>query len=248
LPPAELLAKLSLNPDRTYEVRGNYYVDSTPNTNNTKWAVLDNGVLRETTLEEKYGDLAPLNPSEPYQNMETWVLGDDFHNRDENYKSQILDPVWTGDSFVRQVDDQGGQISEEDGIFVMRDLNGVMRQVNIRFDSDDINGGFKIYITTQVSGTTTHTEAAIVDPKILPLGKQLKVYAYYKVPKNAVETARFYSGVSTDEYKAGLRRFWAQETGIQAFIDALRAGEKVTANSDLVVIPRSIYVDETVNK
>lgn len=232
LPPAELLAQLNINPDRTYTVIDNYYVDTY---NNAKWAVLDNGVWRETTPEEKYGHLAPLNPSEPYQNPKILINGDVFHSGDRNYQSYSLYAVWTGDIVKSQ--------GEVQGIFVMRDLNGELIQLKVRLYSPDVPGKFNIFVTKQISANTSSTRPETGEPAdLLPLGQQIELSIYYQVPKNAElpSLCDASNGMCTDQNNVAFRKFLEQEAEIQAFINDLRAGKKVAENPELVLIPRDI--------
>lgn len=229
-------------------MEGNYYVDSY---NGAKVAKLENGQWVETTLEERYGHLAPINPDDPYidpsPNYSTKSYGDDFHVKDRNYKVQFLYPIWTGDLTTRQVTDQDKQITEVDGIFVMRDTKGELVQLTIRLHSPDVQGDFSLTVKKMIDSTQSQSFPATGDPtNLLPLGKQVWLVVYYQTPKSAIvpSTCSSFNGYCSDEYNAGMRQFWAQETATQEFIKALNIGEKVPENSGLVLIPSHIQIKE----
>ena len=232
-PSAEFLAALNLNLDRSYEVIDNFYVDTY---NNAKWAKLDNGVWVETTLEEKYGHLVPLNPDRPYLPTGAAVSdkGDNYHHYDPAYQVLLINPVWTGDVIKKQVTYQGATIEEEGGVFVLRDLSGKLVDFRIRFGSLEVPGSVTIGIETPL----TRMDSETGDPvNIFHLGEQVGVWIYFEAPGNSsILSTCFPNGFCTDEYNAGMVRFREQRTAIQTFINALIKGEEVPEHSELVLI------------
>jgi len=236
-PSAEFLATLNLNLDRTYEVVDNFYVDTY---NNTKWVKLENGKWMATTLEERYGHLAPLNPPEPYQDQIAWVFGGHCHSGDQNYKKYVINAFWPGDNFIW--DNQG--INEEVGIFVIRDSNGELVPLNVRLHSPDVPGVF--YLHLKVGETHKNVSKYGEAAELLPLGKQVQITLDYQAPRDALQPSfcNPNNGACTDQYNDEMHIFWAQEARIQAFIDALSSGYPISEDPDLILVTDPINIFE----
>jgi hypothetical protein len=234
--PAEFLAQLNLQPDRTYIFEGGYYVDTY---NGAKLAYLENGEWRLTTAEEKYGHLAPADMVEQYGGAFFDIFPGDAVYTDRGIRTTMFWAHWTGDYFERQVDNNGTEITEVGGIFVARDTQGTLYQLKIRLYSPDVPGVFEIFVVTQIrSEEDRDTEYRFGRPEdFLTIGSRVRIPFYSKLPPGIVDP-HFCDefGACTDQFNAARYSYWGQE-GLQEYMDLVTEARDVSDPGDLVLIP-----------
>lgn len=252
---AAAIEALELNPEREYVIEGDYLVDTY---NQAKMAKRENGVWVDTTLEEKYGHLAPLEgPISPYLGWKGRVnftgIGDDLLGPgDMAYEYYLINPVVTGniEETTRFHPGLGREIVIPKVELVFRDQHGEMILIEAYIYSPDLEGnkGYfeaKYLLNGGGYGEVSWESYDEVMSKLIKPGNQLKIVVYYKRPRGALLPAgKIYprTGVSSDEGNMQHYLEVEQQDELAALINALRNGEEVGDLDDLIVPASNLEV------
>lgn len=211
--PALPRVELGLNPERKYVFSEGYVVDTFNGAKMLKWDS-EASEWVDTTLEEKYGHLAPADkkvkpdPSDTGRLIETTLddpeglyikddlnlpyiggkgYGDAYAQGNTNYKVFLINPVWTGNTVEVLIDYEGKEIIDIAIEVVFRDLNGVLIRRLVSFDSPAL--GHKAIVTW---GDTSKTAVHGEDSGGVKVGEPYELLKMF-IPGQQVEVAFPYS-------------------------------------------------------
>lgn len=225
----DAVEKLPLNPERKYTVINNYVVDGFNQAKMAKWNSETNEWV-DTTLEEKYGHLALIEPKIPYVDIDAVVEGrESFYQGDKNFKEFRFYPVWTGNTEERVMDFEGREIRDLTVEVVFRDSRNILFRALISYNSPDLKGdGFIQWIDYK-----NQTSDFYIGPpedllEYFVPGQQIEEYFITDRPNYAIPPQGNYCGyensLCVEEYRKNIYIYNSDPEILKKFAQELQEG------------------------
>ena len=255
--PQEIAKLMDLNPDRTYVVTTDndeggdekYLVDTYNQAKMAKWGKED-GAWIDSSLEEKYGLIAPQKIDPPY-NPRQRTFGSNIDAYDTRYISYILNPIFTGNVFkdIWFNPDLASEVTRYALETVIRDDKANLHKLNFYLGSPDINGLKPVNITDSFGGSVEKTGTIDEVIKFFKPAEQINTYFYYQWPENVLPSRGCYSrnGTCRDEIRA--EYYMLQEnldtiTELVSNLNNMESYKYATDQNEIILPSRFIIIKE----
>lgn len=210
--------------------------------NATKLARFESGEWVRTTLEEKYGHLAPKGKTY-YRRA---VVGTDaYHPGSENYKQVKVDYIATGDWVEYGIDyPDRGEITDIGHVVVMRDVSGKLVRRVMSFVSPELEGDKRLNLYFNRSWDDTNREMIFGNfeelKKYFKPGTTVFIQTAYEWPRGGLPTENCdFPEWCTNEYLKSYYLFREHESDIKTFAYNLINGipvENDGSEEDLILV------------
>jgi hypothetical protein len=254
--PQEIAGLVSLNPERTYiitDVVSNtvtirYLMDTYNNAKMAKWDEASKAWV-DTTVEEKYGFMAPLEINPPYIPRQ-YTYGSNIDPYDRRYISYITNPIFTGNVVEDRWfnPDSNSNITRHSLETVIRDNKGNMHLLYFYIGSPDLDGLKAVVTCNQYGGCIEETGSIDDILKLFKPGEQITAYFYYQWPENILPSRQCYSnGTCRDETRASYYILQDNLQAITELVGNLNDSESQEYRTDQqhVVLPsRFVIINE----